>query len=270
MNSNQRVDDDFSFGGYVPSASAGRPATQAKRNVSFNGGDLFNDDLFSSRPKTTESSNLSRNNSNATSSLMKTMPASTSSSKKPYDDFDFDFDSLVKPKNQTNQQRPATSANTTQQKPSSESDWFGGKDTSKLDTSQELIGLDNSFSNKRRPSLNDSKFLSDKPPIASRLEQVKQANKDSMNSSFADSIENAEPVKPGQSGFNINNINPLNFEFGQSKHPQNKEQDSMVPSDSNEDGWLSNLINKKGTANNNSNTNNNKKSNVSIFLLKSS
>lgn len=232
-----KTDDDFSFGGYVPSSMSGTQRTNTalpKRNVSFND-DLFSQDMFSSRPKTSPAESLNNNNKKDNSnSLMKTMPTPAKSN-----EFDFDFESLLKPKNQGNKPTP---------NPANVENNLNSSD---------LNGLENSF-NRRRSSLNDSKLVFEKPPMASRGDQSKLAanTKDSMNSSFADSIEIMDTKPPGST--TLNSFQPLQFDL---KHIVKHEQDPMhkmqESSEAGEDGWLSNLIGNKKTTQN-------KKPNVSF------
>ena len=108
-----KVDDDFSFGGYQPTASAPRQ-TGMKRNVSFTD-DLFgsgnnNNDMFSSmRPKTTSSSGNKQEDTQ--NNLMRTMPNPSNKSTDEWlngsndtkkKSMDFSLDDLLKPRDSVN------------------------------------------------------------------------------------------------------------------------------------------------------------------------
>lgn len=190
-----KSDDDFLFGGYTPSVATNNTRSAlsqplAKRSVSFN------DD---NDQKTKSGDNLS-----------KTTPGKL--------DFDFDFESLLKPKAKSNLAHK-------------NEEWM--KEPSKLETS---IDLDGSLNNpRRRNSLNG---IAEKPPIG-----FKTALKDSMNSSFADSIDNTENTNQNNKNFTIGNMQPLNFE---SKTDEKTDG---------QDKWFTNLITNKKSTNQSKKTN---------------
>lgn len=190
-----KSDDEFLFGGYTPSVALTSTRTAlshppAKRSVSFNDDD-------DQKPKSGDN-------------LAKTTPGKL--------DFDFDFESLLKPKAKPNLA------------PKNE-EWM--KEPSKFETS---IDLDSSLNNtRRRNSLNG---LVDKPPLG-----FKTAPKDSMNSSFADSIDNMESTNQNNKNFTLGNMQPLNFE---SKTDEKTDV---------QDKWFTNLITNKKSTNQSKKTN---------------
>lgn len=180
----------------TPRSALSQPPPATKRSVSFN------DD--------------EDHKSKANENLSKTTPGKL--------DFDFDFESLLKPKAKSN--------------PVPKNDeWM--KEPNKFETS---IDLDGSFNNPRRR--NSQSGPTDKPPIGFRT-----GHKDSMNSSFADSVDNMEATNQNNNkNFSIGNMQPLNFET-------KTEEKNDGP-----DKWFANLITNK------KNTNQPKKANVSFIF----
>jgi hypothetical protein len=235
-------DDDFAFGGYVPSAiasSVGPRSTSnngSRRNVAFTD-DLFESvDLFATTPNRPKTSPASQSNTNAnanTNPLMKSLPIPSKSSTDDWLDPTPKFTSTVKPQ-QSN-------------------DWFAGSSNIGSDissTRHQKQTTSNTF------NLDTDKIVVEKPPIASVNSVTKTAvpaqNKaESMNSSFADSIEVEKPNALGSVTNailgSINNIQPLQFEMKTTTQNDNfTHGSSHAPSD-HEDGWLNNLITNKKT-----------------------
>ena len=241
-----KVDDDFNFGGYTPSALASTSsqprANGMKRNVSFTD-DLFeNNNLFGEsssstvRPKTTSS--IGNAKQEEPLNLMRTMPNPIT---KSTDDWlnnsggneaikanstrkssEFSLDDLLRPRD-TNRGGNASLTGSKAANSGSDLDWLGLKDSSK--DSIEVA---------------KQNLLADKPPLyagasskpTSGQNQQQTGAKDSMNSSFADSIENLENRPSG------NNNNEMlkrdnEFNLGITSHNEG------------EDGWLNNLISNK-------------------------
>ncbi|CAF0756300.1 unnamed protein product [Brachionus calyciflorus] len=137
------------------------------------------------------------------SNLNKTVPANKL-------DLDFDFESLLKPKSQS---KPVQN--------NKNDEWL--KEPPKLETS---FDLDASFSNQKRRG-----SIADKPPINFK------STKDSMNSSFADSIENMEQnttTTNNNKNLGLANMQPLGFEVKTIE--DNKEQN-----------WFNNLVTNRKT-----------------------
>lgn len=95
----------------------------------------------------------------------------------------------------------------------------------------------------------DMPVTHEKPPLNTVQLQQKSAvhslvgnmsgAKDSMNSSFADSIDNNLDGRPAA-------INPLN-QYGERSSETAKSESRVVsPNEGDDGGWLNNLINKKG------------------------
>jgi hypothetical protein len=209
----------------VPSSTRGT----LKRNVSFN----EEQPVEVSRPKTSPQVNTSEKSSlsgGATANpLMRSMPAQ--STKKSAFDLDFDFDSLLKPKASAAKAPTAVAATAagaapgaTASQKKSDSDW-----------------LENLSAVNPRGTQTTGPVAPRNPTGAGFMDNLKMTSaKDSMNSSFADSIENAESavIKPAA----VSNIQPLQFD-----QPKMKPKESSAPLEI-EDSWLGSLItNKKPT-----------------------
>jgi hypothetical protein len=136
-------------------------------------------------------------------------------------DFEFNdikFEDLIKPKNNTN--------------------------TSKNDSNHSTN--EKSFESGKQSEI--SPVVMDKPPLNKSFQIESKANtKDSMNSSFADSIENTEQkpnVSTAVDSF-LNYISPVQLEI--TKPSKDTEANASITSQG-EDIWLNNIINKKKNA----------------------
>jgi hypothetical protein len=233
-------DDDFAFGGYVPStiaSSIGPRSTSnsgSRRNVAFTD-DLFESvDLFATTPNRPKTSPSPQNNASATSNpLMKSLPLPSKSNTDEWLDPTPKFTSTVKPQ-QSN-------------------DWFAGGSN---------IGSDISSTRHPKPptsntfNLDIDKLVVEKPPLATGNSVTKnltphQHKAESMNSSFADSIEVEKPNVLGSVTNailgNINNIQPLQFDVKPAAQNENFTHGSSHAASEPEDGWLNNLITNKKT-----------------------
>ena len=130
-----------------------------------------------------------------------------------------------------------------------DSDWLNNLNKKELDKDfgSDIFASDISSSAKPKQSQVQEKPVIDKPPLAAstKAKETPQQVKDSMNSSFADSIEDKPSAHPPAAGVlsALNNIQPLQFEIN---HVNKQADGSVVPSEA-EDGWLNNLISNKKT-----------------------
>jgi hypothetical protein len=259
-------DDAFGFGGYVPSAvtprsSSNGPAKRSTNNNNNSLDDLFNADLFATtgtRPKTSpaQGSGGSKEQPN----LMRTMPTPAKSSA---DDWlglsnnskkDSIFDEMmIKPKLKPQPTPQTENVN--------KSGNFNDKDS-------EILGSEYSLTNRGAPRVtNMDTTIRNEPRANNNTNKLPfQSVKDSMNSSFADSVDVAENV-PSRHTIGLSN---QNNKFSSIFDPisTKKEENvggSMAPSET-EDGWLTNLMNKKSTSANNLTSSPLKKMNV-IFCF---
>ena len=216
-----KADDDFSPGGYIPSALASnKKPTVMKRQVSFS---EDTDDLFASgRPKTT-SSIPSKSNEEA-NLMMRTMP---NPSKNTDDWLSSNFGSKKNPEfNFDEISRPSTAPNRNLDSTKKEADTLEMNNFLKGPTSRHNLG-------EKPPAMpipavpKGLSFLDTPKSINATLN-----NKESVNSSFADSIEN--------------NINPLMFENGNGSKAK-KDSDA---NEAGNDSWLNNLISNKSVKKN--------------------
>lgn len=226
-----KTEEDLGFGGYVPTVSSTSRANSNKRNLGLDD-NFFDMDLFSNRPKTSPASNLIKE-SQSNNQLMKTMPAASKSNidswinpasdagktgdNKKFDlEFnDIKFEDLIKPKSKAN-----TSKNDSNHS-SNEKSFESGKQS-------------------ETPAI-----VVDKPPLNKSFQMEPKTNtKDSMNSSFADSIENAEhkPNVSTHADSFLNNIPPIQFEV--TKPSKDMEANTSVTSQA-DDIWLNNIISNK-------------------------
>ena len=245
-------DDDFAFGGYVPSAiasSVGPRSTSnsgSRRNVAFTDDFFESVDLFattSNRPKTSPAPQNSTSSNSNTNPLMKSLPLPSKSTTDDWLEPTPKFTSTVKPQ-QSN-------------------DWFTGGS---------ILGSDiSSTRHQKQPTsntfnLDTDKVVVEKPPLATGSSITKtiaplQHKAESMNSSFADSIEAEKPNTLGSVTNailgNINNIQPLQFDAKTTTINDNFTHGSSHAPSEPEDVWLNNLITNKKT--------NKKVTNVSCF-----
>ena len=223
--------DDFAFGGYVPSAIASSAGPRAasngagsRRNVAFTD-DLFETvDIFATtRPKTSPSAPPQTNAAN-NNPLMKSLPLPAKSSSTSDDWLD---STLTGAGQLSSRQRNAA--------------------TFHLETNDKLVI--------EKPPLASSTVNFSAAPIAPKNTTPLQPKAESMNSSFADSIELEKPtttiVASTNLLSNISNMQPLQFEAIKNIAQQEKfaaatQGSSQVPSEP-EDGWLNNLISNKRT-----------------------
>ncbi len=253
-----KADEEINFGGYQPSAlssSGSRNHGGIKRNVSF-GDDLFGADatesIFASLIRKPPPSKQSE--SEAQNNLMRTMPNPTNKSTEDWlggsnstqnnnntgsrrKSIDFSIDDLLKPRD-TNKANVSVNSNKNNLNTGSDLDWLGFKDSSK--DSLDQPGYRPTFDKPPLNILNPSSNQNQQPqkPV-NQLISLLGVAKDSMNSSFAESIENND-TKPSKSIDNLQNINPMQF-----NEPTKTESRVMSPNESN-DGWLNNLMSKKG------------------------
>lgn len=233
-NSNtNKNEEDFSFGGYVPSAI--RSTSQPKRNVGFTD-DLFDVDIFANtRPKTAPGPSQNEAKKAEPPNLAKTISLPVKNNNNTSDDW-FGL-SMGSDTSKASAQNPKP-ANKPKQ---SDSEWLSNLNSKKeldKDFGSDIFASDISSSAKPKPqSQAQEKPVIEKPPLASstKAKETPQQVKDSMNSSFADSIED----KPSA----LNHIQPLQFEINQ---VSKQAEGSAVPSEA-EDGWLNNLISNKKT-----------------------
>lgn len=257
-----KVDDEAGFGGgYQPSAMSSRSTGGMKRNVSFTD-ELFGpggtDNIFNSltRPKT--ATVASDKQEEPQSNLMRTMPnpatkkaddwltglipgngsssnnAANASSNNNHNQSrrksnDFNLDELIKPRDSSSNRGNTSGSKNANS--GSDLDWLGFKDSSRDSIDANTTG---------RHQQRDNPVL-EKPPMHStnpnnQVPKTSNIAKDSMNSSFADSVElhdnnRAQPQTKSENMASESKVNELHG-----------------PSSVNgeEDGWLNSLMSKKG------------------------
>jgi len=256
-----KAEDDVNFGGYQPSAlstSGSRNNGGMKRNVSF-GDDLFGaggtDSIFASlarKPAAPKQSEPEPQNS-----LMRTMPNPTNKSAEDWlggsntnqnnnninssrrKSIDFSLDDLLKPRDtSSNKANLSGNSNKNNLNTGSDLDWLGFKDSSKDSLDQPGYRPTAEKPPINTASANGNQHHQSQKPVH-HLVGLLGPTKDSMNSSFADSIENND-AKPGKGSDSLQNMNPMQF-----NELAKAESRVMSPNEST-DGWLNNLMSKKG------------------------
>jgi len=276
-------DDDFSFGGYVPSAVGNAPRSTSvprqPRNVGFTDVDLFggsgehlNQTTTTSpaRPKTT--STINNNNNRSEERLSKTMPSGsnddwlsiiepsnnrTNNRKKSLNDSS--LDDLLRPRSDS---ITKTSNNAPIKQANNDLDWLGFKEKDSDVLSNSINNLKNVANSPSKtkpppaPTNHSSAINSPIPHLENEKQQQQQLTlrnkQDSMNSSFADSIENnmdnnrLSTINTTNNILNIlNNIQPLKTNNDTLITKQKQEQENSAAPSEAEDGWLNTLITNK-------------------------
>jgi hypothetical protein len=201
--------DDFQFGGYVPS-SINQPKTtlSSRRNVAFPD-DLFTEDIFSTLPtKSSKQQNQQQSKQQETSNnnLLKSMPAALSSQSSKTDD------------------------------------WLGGKslDIKLENNNSKSKDIDFDFNNKpiRPPISKSSSQQKDSSMNSSFAESVTDNN---LDMPYKNNLANI-------SLSSLNNIQPLKFDNNNkdnSKDGLTITAPNLNTANETEDGWLNNLISNK-------------------------
>ncbi len=152
---------------------------------------------------------------------------------------DFSLDDLLKPRDtSSNKANLSGNSNKNNLNTGSDLDWLGFKDSSKDSLDQPGYRPTAEKPPINTTSANGNQHHQSQKPVH-HLVGLLGPTKDSMNSSFADSIENND-AKPGKGGDSLQNMNPMQF-----NELAKAESRVMSPNEST-DGWLNNLMSKKG------------------------